>query len=565
MNAPRHVVVFDPASAPQAEIARLFVRECPPGQRIVAAALHAEGPLPSEHFDADCVILLAASRANALRERWSRTNPRTRLVVAFLEPWPADLERFHECYAIADLVLIADERLWRRLGPLPRTCLLPVALDEDTFRVSDSAVERGPRVVWLRPSPAEPQPAFEPWLHEPAAFLAGTEFSEVVQDPNGTPQQRADTFNRAATVVCASASDASRQRLVEAAACGCAVVVTRRANRDGIVRDGITGAVVDADSEAMLRGLRTAAEDRLRMHADMLDWIRSRGWRARAGDVFETMLTGDAVTGETRGLQDLTAEVTAYVATVGASSLPGCLAHLAEQRCHFRLRKIEHVAPMSAAFQAMLDQCETPYYVQVDEDMLLYPDAIQRLHDELRGAPDDIAFVVGYLHDVHLEQPVQGVKIFRHAIVRRYPFADVQSCELDQVDRLRADGFAYRVLPAGTERSADDTEFPYAIVGLHGATHSPRSIYERFRTLEMARRKHPRRFSHQERWPVMLVERFLERRNPLDFYALMGLLAGALSPTAARGEKDFRTYSSLPGFDRAMDFMRDAAGDDGAT
>jgi len=222
-------------------------------------------------------------------------------------------------------------------------------------------------------------------------------------------------------------------------------------------------------------------------------------------------------------------------------------------------------AKTDKAFQAMLDQCETPYYVQVDEDMLLYPDAIQRLHDELRGAPDDIAFVVGYLHDVHLEQPVQGVKIFRHAIVRRYPFADVQSCELDQVDRLRADGFAYRVLPAGTERSADDTEFPYAIVGLHGATHSPRSIYERFRTLEMARRKHPRRFSHQERWPVMLVERFLERRNPLDFYALMGLLAGALSPTAARREKDFRTYSSLPGFDRAMDFMRDAAGDDGAT
>ena len=88
-------MVFDPASAPQAEIARLFVRECPPGQRIVAAALHAEGPLPSEHFDADCVILLAASRANALRERLSSTNPRTRLVVAFLDPWPADLERFH--------------------------------------------------------------------------------------------------------------------------------------------------------------------------------------------------------------------------------------------------------------------------------------------------------------------------------------------------------------------------------------------------------------------------------------------------------------------------------------
>jgi len=301
------------------------------------------------------------------------------------------------------------------------------------------------------------------------------------------------------------------------------------------------------------------------MVANMLAWIRARSWRESGPAVLASIVAqtdgGDAA----RDAVDLTDEVTVFVPTVGAASLPSCLAHLAEQDCRFRLRMIENVAPMSAAFQAMLDLCETPYYVQVDEDMLLHPDAVRRLHANLRCAPADVAFVVACLHDVHLEAPVQGVKIFRHGIVRRYPFADVQSCELDQIDRMRADGFTYQLMPRDGDGTADAIAFPFRILGLHGGIYSPRSVYERFRTLEMARRKHPRRFRHQEEWPRMLVERFLERRNPLDFYALMGLLAGTLSPADARGEKDFRTYSSLPGFDLAMAFMRDAAGDDVAT
>jgi len=185
----------------------------------------------------------------------------------------------------------------------------------------------------------------------------------------------------------------------------------------------------------------------------------------------------------------------------------------------------------------------------------------------MRTAPADVALVVAYLHDVHLDAPVQGIKIFRHGVVRRYPFADVQSCELDQIDRMRADGFTYQVMPSdGERRTGENAAFPFRILGLHGGMYTPRSVYERFMTLEKARRKHPRRFRHQEAWPGMLVERFLECRDPLDFYALMGLLAGALSPAnSGAREKDFRTYSSLPGFDRVISFMREVEGDDAPT
>ena len=74
--------------------------------------------------------------------------------------------------------------------------------------------------------------------------------------------------------------------------------------------------------------------------------------------------------------------------------------------------------------------------------------------------------------------------------------------------------------------------------------------------------KHPAKLKHQEAWPAMLLERFLERGDPFDFLALMGLLSGARASQDLVGqEKDFRTYSSLPGFDAACRFLAESAFD----
>ena len=116
---------------------------------------------------------------------------------------------------------------------------------------------------------------------------------------------------------------------------------------------------------------------------------------------------------------DLAADLTVFVSTVGAASFPDCITHLSAQDCRFKLDVIENVAPMSAAFQQMLDRCSTPFYVQVDEDMILHPFAIRRLHEWLTAAEPDVAFVIGWLWDVHLGRGIQGVKAFRHAICRR--------------------------------------------------------------------------------------------------------------------------------------------------
>jgi hypothetical protein len=247
---------------------------------------------------------------------------------------------------------------------------------------------------------------------------------------------------------------------------------------------------------------------------------------------------------------DLSDAVTVFVTTVGAPSFANCLEHLREQDCTYTLRVIDRVAPMNAAFQRMLDDCRTPYFVQVDEDMLLYPHAVRTLHAAMTGAGPDVAIVAADLYDVHVERCIIGVKIFRHEIVRRYPFEASDAFEMRQVARLEADG--YRVL-RGTPGPV-----PVAgrTLGVHGTEWTPHSIYERYLTLERRRRALPPQLSWFREYPAVFLRRFLDEPSELNFFALLGVIAGALAPAEA-GAKDYRIYSELQGFRALRLFLAD--------
>ena len=250
-------------------------------------------------------------------------------------------------------------------------------------------------------------------------------------------------------------------------------------------------------------------------------------------------------------LRDLRAEVTVFVTTVGAPSFDECLDSLRRQDTRFALQIIDHVAPLSAAFQRMLDTCTTPFYVQVDEDMLLHPHAVRTLHERITAAGDQVAVYVCSLYDAHLERCISGIRIFRHAVTSRYPFRDVEGCEWDQVARLQRDGFEFlRHQPEDEVLDSPNT------LGLHGTHWAPRTIYERFRTYERKRCRGNVTHAWFTAYPRVFLDRFLEQGSELDFFALMGLIAGRLSDhTAPAGEKDFRRYDSVPGFDSIRRFL----------
>ena len=238
---------------------------------------------------------------------------------------------------------------------------------------------------------------------------------------------------------------------------------------------------------------------------------------------------------------DISPHVTVFVTSVGSPSATTCLEHLCEQDCTFTLRLIEGVAPMNAAFQRMLEECRTPYYVQVDEDMLLYPHAIRTLYELMTNAAPDVAMIIADLYDVHVERCIIGLKIFRHEVVRRYPLRSMESFEIDQVFRFEADGFKTIRPDAGMMPVEGQT------LGVHGTHWTPSSIYQRYVNVERRRRRYPERMAWFERYAVVFLQRFLADPTELNFFALMGVLAGTLSPSVT-GAKDFHTYGATDGF-----------------
>jgi hypothetical protein len=254
---------------------------------------------------------------------------------------------------------------------------------------------------------------------------------------------------------------------------------------------------------------------------------------------------------------DLRDQVTVFVTTVGAPTFEACLAHLRQQDCDFAIEIIDHVAPISAACQRMLEECRTPFYVQVDEDMLLRPHAVRTLYERIAAAEPDVAEVVGALFDVHLKRGIEGVKIFRHAILRHYPFEDQDGCDIRQVGRLEADRFrVLRSTTAGLKLESPD------VMGLHGTSYTPRSIYERYLTYWLKYRRgtiRPRALTEDAH---RFLDRMLDKPSELNFFALMGIIgAHLIDIDAPLGEKDYRTYVDLPGFDDLSAYWRHRATD----
>jgi hypothetical protein len=251
---------------------------------------------------------------------------------------------------------------------------------------------------------------------------------------------------------------------------------------------------------------------------------------------------------------DLRSRVTVFVLTVGAATYEACLANLEEQDCTFALDIVDRVAPISAASQCMIDRCRTPFFVQVDEDMLLRPWAVQTLYRRINETTPDVAEVVGALYDVHLQRAIEGVKIFRHDTLRHYPFEDRPGCDGHQARRLLADGHRIaRIRTEGLTSASRD------VLGWHGTGYTAAAIYERYLTLQLKYRQ-----GLNGQWfgayPHRFLDRFLEEPSESNFFALMGVVtAQLLGADTLWAEKDYRGYDALPGRRELAEYWRRVA------
>ncbi|MDO8641782.1 MAG: radical SAM protein [Nitrosarchaeum sp.] len=179
---------------------------------------------------------------------------------------------------------------------------------------------------------------------------------------------------------------------------------------------------------------------------------------------------------------------------------------------------------MSKAFQLMIDNCQTEYYIEVDEDMVLFPTAIETLYTSIKAAAKNVSIVAFKLLDVHLNFEIYGVKIYKHSVLRNYPYdLTSMSCEVEQIDRMKKNGFI--------------THLVEKVVGHHAPQWSQEGIFERYKNL-MDKFK-TFKYVWLESLPSKLFNIFKSQPTEQNLYAMLGAYTSIMTDNIQTGEKNF--------------------------
>jgi hypothetical protein len=98
---------------------------------------------------------------------------------------------------------------------------------------------------------------------------------------------------------------------------------------------------------------------------------------------------------------------------------------------------VRGVSPFSHAFNTAVAQVRTPFFIQVDADMILDDTCVA---DLTRVFTERVGVVVGHLRDP-LQGRIRGIKVFRTACCRRVPLCDTPSPETDFNEHILPHGW----------------------------------------------------------------------------------------------------------------------------
>ena len=241
-------------------------------------------------------------------------------------------------------------------------------------------------------------------------------------------------------------------------------------------------------------------------------------------------------------IKDQSKLVTAFIISSGWNpNYPACLEALKNQTVKVTIDIIKDYSPMSVAFQQMLVRCKTPYYIEVDEDMVLNPDAIEIMYKTVAAEQDKKVAMIGFqLLDVHIDFVIYGVKIYKYDAFKNYPYnLENMSCEMEQLERMKIDGHTYKLVEQ--------------VVGRHSPLWNSELIFERY--LNLMEKFKEFGYIWLESLPLKLFKIFQKDPTEINLFALLGAYTSITSANRLQlGEKNFT--NKRPEYQKMQSFLK---------
>lgn len=222
----------------------------------------------------------------------------------------------------------------------------------------------------------------------------------------------------------------------------------------------------------------------------------------------------------------MTIKTTVFILTIDDPALPLCVKAIQDQIYkNFTFDYIRSVRPFNAAMQVAIDRCKTEYFIQVDEDMILYPNAVKDMQYSMDMAPDGVGMLCFHLYDEDRAQNIQGIKIYRAACFKNLKANDVLTSEMDLLEQLDRTGVKWILCPE--------------VMGRHGVLYTPESIYLRYKSMYQKDIK---------AWNTVTLdirrkaEIFRQTGDSLQLFALLGAIHGIIEAPRAE-DKEIKDYA----------------------
>jgi len=208
-----------------------------------------------------------------------------------------------------------------------------------------------------------------------------------------------------------------------------------------------------------------------------------------------------------------TSSVTVFVISSGEESEADCIKALEAQQLGTELAiSIEHirdVTPMSEAFNEMHRRSKTPFFIQVDADMILNPTAVRTLYEGLHNASFFTYAAYGQLYEEGFGMG-NSVRCWRKSFFKLFQFRDRRTVDRDLYKRAAWLGFRRKDLKTQ--------------VGIHRPRHS---IYSEYLKTKADVEKWRFLGRPPEQYAVPLLNKLLETEGSSP--ALFGALCGAMT------------------------------------